>query len=290
MNSKNIVIGVLILTTIAGGIYGWQQRRRASDLEAQNLKLAQAAAKRATRDAQQQHSHSSAPAPDDTGAAPAQKADASSKKAAAELARAKWEQARQSPQVKQIMAMRQRAKLDEDYAPLFKTLNLAPDQLEKFKDLLVDRQNAEHDVRTVAQEQGLNRHNSADRSEIDQLIDQAQADVDNNIRAAIGQDKFAQYQYYEDTGDQRDVVDQIDQSLSYTSAPLTPEQNAQLVALLARNAPQDNTHDHSPSITNQVINDAQSFLSPEQIDALRQRQALQAGHQQMHQMMHQKQK
>jgi len=289
MNSKSTLIGILILTTMAGGIYGWQQRQRASDLEAQNLKLTQAAARRATRDAQQQHSRSDAPAPADTDAASAQKADAATKKTASS-SHDKWQVMSQSPQGRQIMAMRQRAKLDEDYAPLFKTLNLAPDQLEKFKDLLVDRQNAERDVRAVAQEQGLNRHNSADRSEIDQLIDQAQADVDNNIIAAIGQDKFAQYQYYDQTGDQRDVVDQIEQSLSYTSTPLTPEQNAQLVALLARNASQDNTHDHSPSITNQVINDAQSFLSPEQIDALRQRQALQTGRQQMKQMLQQRQK
>ena len=276
MNSKNIIIGILFLTTVGFGILWLNARQGASDLAAENTKLTkslQSAQRASQRRPSSQTNSSTAQNP------PAQ--------------RQQWQAAMQTPQAQQLRATQQRAMLDNRYAPLFKSLNLTPDQLAKFKDLLIEKQNAARDVFTVAREQGL-----TDRNEIAQLVQQAQADVDTSIAAVIGQDKLAQYQNYDHTAPQRAIVSQIAQSLSYTSEPLTPEQSEQLVALLAQNAPPDAGGGNFmvaiggpgggrggmiqgqmvqglSSVTDKVINQAQSFLSPAQVDALRQVQTAQ---------------
>jgi len=288
MNSKNIIIGVLFLTTVAGGIYGWTQHRQNTALNDQVATLTKDL-KNATRPAQRRPARPAAedttttqPAPDDT-------ALARTGTDARAAQRAQWESFRQSPKGSQLMAAQQRDMLDRRYSTLFKTLNLTPDQLAKFKDLLVERQNAARDVMNVAREQGLDFRNSNDRSEIQQLVQQAQADVDTSIATAIGQDKYAQFQNYDQTAPQRIVVNQIAQSLSYTSNPLTPEQNDQLVALLAQNAPPNDTAGRqSTPITDDIINAAQSFLTPDQVDALRQQQSRQGNRQQLMQMWQQR--
>jgi len=311
MNSKNIIIGVLFLTTVAGGIYGWTQHRQVTALGAQVTTLTKAAARRPSRsaDAQQRPAPPDAAAPD---AAPQQAADTAASSRPSWPGSSAIRSLMQSPKAAPLLAAQQRAMLDSRYAPLFKDLNLPPDQLAKFKDLLVDKQNAARDVMNVAREQGLDPRNSNDRSEIQQLVQQAQADVDNNISTVIGADKLAQLQNYDQTAPQRAVVGQLAQSLSYTSEPLSPEQNAQLVALLAQNAPpSDNnggnrtfvvsmgggggppggfggfggmTLTQGVPITNDIVNAAQSFLTPAQVDALRQMQDQQAGQQQLQQM------
>ena len=283
MNSKNTIIGVLFLTTIAGGIYGWTQHRQNNALNAQVATLTKDL-KNAARPSPRR------PAADDTTLAQLTTGDtplAQTGTDARATARAKWQNIRQSPKGSQLLAAQQRDLLDRRYASLYKTLNLSPDQLDKFKDLLVERQNAARDVITVAREQGLDPR--TDRAEIQQLVQQAQADVDNSIATAIGQDKFAQYQNYDQTAPQRIVVNQIAQSLNATSNPLTPAQNDQLVALLAQNAaPNDTGGRQATPITDDIINAAQSFLAPDQIDALRQQQSRQNNRQQLMQMWQQR--
>jgi len=300
MNSKNIIIGVLLLTTISGGIYGWMQHRQVTALTAQAAKSATAAkssSKRSPRssggDAQQRPA---APQPAaDQSQAPADQRPPSPPSSGA------IRTLMQSPKATQLMASQQRAIIENRYAALFKTLDLPPDQLAKFKDLLVEKQNAARDVFNVAREQGLDFRN--DRAEIQQLIQQAQADVDTNIVSVIGSDKLAQYQNYDQTAPQRAVAGQVEQRMSYTSEPLTSAQSDQLVALLAQNTPPpDNSGNRAfvfnlggmgpvsfggsggVPITNDVINAAQTFLSPGQVDALRQMQAEQADQQQLQQM------
>ena len=276
-NTKNIIIAILALTTIAGGVYSWQQRGQVKDRDAQIVRLTAAAkssARRAQRpegDAQQR-----SPAPDNPGAG----AGRSSQPPNADAFRALM----QSPKAMQLMASQQRGNIETRYAPLFKSLNLPPDQLAKFKDLLIDKQNAARDVITVARQEGI-----TDRTEIQQLIQQAQADVDTSIASLIGTDKLAQYQNFDQTAPQRSVVSEVGQRLSYTD-PLSPAQSEQLVSLLAQYAPaRDDGNSSRPpsriSITGQVIDAAQTFLTPTQLDALRQMQAEQTDHEQLHQLM-----
>lgn len=136
-----------------------------------------------------------------------------------------------NPEVQALLAQQQRGALDSRYAALFKSLNLSPAQLEQFKNLLVEKRTAVADVMAAARSQGLTGREN--RDELRALVQDAQAEVDNSIRAAIGDAAFAQYQNYEQTQPQRNVVSQLQQRLSYSGAPLTDAQTEQLVQVLA---------------------------------------------------------
>jgi hypothetical protein len=323
VNSKNVIIGILALTTIGGGIFAWQQYRRANALDAEVARLAKAAAERAERaDRGQRRSpgeRAQTASADDAGqpsAAAPRPGDAQGPGG-----RGNWQNrganmraVLDSPEAARLMASQQRGMLDTRYAALFKSLNLTPEQLAMFKDLLVEKQNAMRDVMSVAREQGLDFRGS--RDELRQLVRQSNSDIDASIIAAIGQDNFAQYQNYDSTQPQRAVTTQLEQRLSYTGDPLTASQSSQLVSLLAANSGVA-ANDGGPrvftatfagppggaplmmtdgggggggafggvQITDQVITSAQSFLSASQVDALRQMQTEQQDQRQLQQML-----
>jgi hypothetical protein len=206
-----------------------------------------------------------------------------------------------SPEVQHLMAMQQKAGLDGRYAALFKRLNLNPADLEKFKNLLVEKQSTVMDVMAAARGQGLGGRDG--RDEIRQLVQEAQAEVDGSIRASMGEAVYSQYKQYEATLPQRGVVDQLAQRLSYSSAPLSDAQADQLVGILAATAepsanpggmraqaagfvtafpgggPVAAMMGGGAKITDTAIVQAQGVLQPQQVSALQsiqQEQQLQA--------------
>ena len=171
-----------------------------------------------------------------------------------------------------------RGSVEARYAALFGKLQLSPEQLEKFKALLAERHEAEKDAREIAREQGL--AGPANREKLRALVATAQAEVDGSIRSAIGEEAYAQYQYYEQTQSQRNLVSQLETRLSYTTTPLTSVQSEQLVALLrATTASDPSAPADGPggpplgsrvTVTEQVLQQAPTVLSAEQMAALRQ--------------------
>lgn len=149
--------------------------------------------------------------------------------------RARFMAMMENPEIQKLMSIQQKAALDSRFASLFKSLNLSPADLEKFKSLLVEKQNAVMDARAAARAQGLTGPES--RGALRQVISAAQAEVDNTIRSTLGEAAFAQYQTYEQTLPERNLVTQLQQRLSYSSTPLTDVQTNQVVALLAANNP-----------------------------------------------------
>ena len=197
----------------------------------------------------------------------------------------------EKPEIQKLMAIQQKAALDARYAALFKTLNLSPAQLEQFKNLLVEKQTALTDALAAARAQGINPR--TDPEDFQKLIASAQADADANIKASLGDTGYAQYQQYQQTLPQRNVVNQLAQSLSYTNTPLTPDQTEQMVSLLAANTPASNNSTanniratvtagfgiggagQTSHITNDAITQAATVLAPAQLTALQQLQATQ---------------
>ena len=195
-----------------------------------------------------------------------------------------------NPEVQKLMTIQQKAALDARYAGLFKALNLSPADLEKFKSLLVEKQASVLDARAAARAQGLNGPESRDA--LRQVIANAQAEVDNTIRSTLGEATFAQYQAYEQTQPERNLVAQLQQRLSYSSSPLTDTQSNQVVALLASTNPKSATtksttatatnqrsgqgqfrnNNNNVAITDAVIASSQNILSSTQISALAQLQ------------------
>ncbi|MBI5381532.1 MAG: hypothetical protein HZA31_06490 [Opitutae bacterium] len=226
-----------------------------------------------------------------------------------------------SPEFQRLAATQQRAMLDGQYAALFKKLRLTPAQIEQFKTLLVEKQNMVRDVMAAARDQGLDMRQN--RDQIGAMIQQSQAEVDSNIKSAIGATAFADYQQYEQTQPQRNLVNQLQQQLSYTATPLTETQAEQLVQILKQNAPASSTSTNFVSntvmlgapppggssalpnvnvmvapgggtvvtsmqppgggtaITDQAVAQAQSVLSPQQVQALQQLQQQQQAAQAM---------
>jgi hypothetical protein len=140
------------------------------------------------------------------------------------------------PEVQAVIGMQQKLQIEQRYAALFRNLNLSSEQAEKLKSLLMERQNSAQDVLTVAREQGIDPR--SDRAGFQKLLADARDDVDNSIKTLLGGDGFSQLQTYENTLPQRNIVDQLQQRLSYTSAPLSVAQAEQLVGILAANTPQ----------------------------------------------------
>ncbi|HVW22648.1 MAG TPA: hypothetical protein VHC86_15640 [Opitutaceae bacterium] len=209
-----------------------------------------------------------------------------------------------NPEFQKLQSIQLKAQLDQRYAALFKTLNLSPEQLDQFKTLLVQRQQAQQDAMQAAFQQGLNPRQ--DRQAFEQAIADAQTSVDQQIQSLLGDSGYPQYQQYQQTMPERNTVSQVQQALSYSGAPLSDDQANQLVALLAQNQPSNQNGGGGrgfggggfggpggafggggppAQITPQVLTLAQSVLSGPQLQALQQVQQQQQAQQQMRQLM-----
>jgi hypothetical protein len=140
------------------------------------------------------------------------------------------------PEVQAMVTVQHKAAVEARYAPLFKNLNLPADQIEKLKTLLADRSTTMQDVMIAAREQGLNPRENPEAFR--KVVADAQNQVNDAIKSVIGDQGFAQLTNYEQTLPQRNVVNELQQRLSYTSTPLTAAQAEQMVQILANNAPQ----------------------------------------------------
>lgn len=153
------------------------------------------------------------------------------------------------PEVQAMINQQQRAAIDARYAALFSNMNLAPDQVDKLKTLLAERSTTIQDVMSAARDQGIDpRENPA---AFRKLIADAQNEINSSIKSVIGDQGFAQLSNYEQTLPQRNLVNDLQQRLSYTSTPLTSTQAEQLVQILATNAPQRTVSANSGSSAEQ---------------------------------------
>ncbi len=325
MNSfKNYLILFLALASLGGGVLAWQQHRQLAVLRAANegddrtaLQKRLEAAEQRARDLAAQLASLAPKSNEETEAARADSPAENSEVSAAQAEPAPSGEERASrnasmrallekPEVQRLIALQEKTALDRRYADLFKTLNLPPEQLEQFKNLLVEKQTAMHDLLAAARAQGINPR--TDPESFRKIVASAQADIDNNIRAVVGEAAYTQYRQYEQTLPQRNVVNQLQQSLSYTATPLSQTQAEQMVQILASSTPQhtsgttlprldlsSNRGRHgfgglgggSATITADAIALAQGVLAPTQLQALRQLQQAQQAERQLRQQIQQ---
>lgn len=298
--AKNYLIVLLAASTVTAGLLAWNQSRRLSALEADLLKAA--STKIVTKPksapvAADVAKASAATALVETGTPANEEPAAPANNRQRNNNRPNFAALMANPEFAKAVSLQQRAALDTRYASLFKQLNLSPDQLEKFKSLLIERQNARMDVMTAARENGLNPRES--RDEINKLVSQAQSEVDANIKSSLGEGVYSQYQNYDATQSQRSLVSQLDQRLSYSSTPLNSTQSNFLVSALAASTattetggdqggggPGGNWGNRSgTAISDAVIEQAKSVLTPDQVSALKQLQAEQKAQQQIRELM-----
>lgn len=139
------------------------------------------------------------------------------------------------PEVQAMLSLQQKVAIEGRYAALFKNLNLPPDQIEKLKSLLAERGTTLQDVFTAGRDLGIDPRQNPEGFR--KLVADSQDEINRSIKAVIGEQGFAQLSTYEQTLPQRNLVNDLQQRLSYTSAPLTSAQTEQLVQILAANTP-----------------------------------------------------
>jgi len=137
-----------------------------------------------------------------------------------------------------LRALQQKAGLDNRFAALFKELKLPAATLDKLKDILVEKEVTMQDMMLTAREHGIDPR--ADPEGFRELVSSAQDETDSAIKSLLGDSSFSQYQQYEQTLPQRAVINQLQQSLSYTSEPLSDAQAASMMEILASASTQAN--------------------------------------------------
>ena len=249
MNSpKNLALVVLALAAVGGAVLAWKQQMELQTLRAAALggddrdelkRRALAAEKRAASLegalAAAQDKLNEAKAAPVAKAEPGKRPDAAGSMSDMRAMMSTAANMMNNPEIQKMMALRQKAALDQNYATLFKHLGLPSDTLERLKQLMVERQQVGSDVFSAAAQQGLDPMQN--RRELAKLTTDGQAKVDGEIKSLLGDDGYANYHNYQTTLPQRNLVNQLQQSLSYTPTPLSDTQAEQLVQILAQNAP-----------------------------------------------------
>jgi hypothetical protein len=310
--------GLVVLTAIATGV-AWQQYWRAARFEAMltgrdddaDLQRRLAEAERRNRALETQlESRREAPgeppsdqaspaasAPRDSGRGPGRGGPPAAVRAVMD-----------GPEMQRLRSLQQKAALDARYAGLFKSLNLDAGKLDRFKTLLAEREATMQDVMMAARDQGIDPRRDA--AAFRQMVAAAQSEVDSQLKSLLGDAAFTEYEQYSKTQPQRATVDQLRQSLSYTSEPLSDTQATQLVQILAANTPvaADGTSTMPPPeggggrggrgpggaglagaatapITTAAVAAAQTVLTATQLQTLQQMQTLQQAQQQAMQLI-----
>jgi hypothetical protein len=199
-----------------------------------------------------------------------------------------------TPEFQQLRAVQMKGTLDYRYAALFRQLGLPSAKLEALKNLLLDRQTVGMDVNSVARAQGLDPRR--DGALLQQLMTQARDEINAGIRDLLGEETYRSYEFYEQTMPYRDVVNQLDLRLSYTSAPLTDAQAEALVKIVVE-ANQDTMKVNSgvtqvvnfrrmqTSLNDITLDRARGILTPDQYPALEELQARQQANLRMGELM-----
>jgi len=149
-----------------------------------------------------------------------------------------------NPEFQKLLAIQMKGRISATYGALFKSLNLSPEQLTQFQSLLADRQQAMMDTMQAAREQGINPREDPDGFKT--LMSQTLAQSDQSIQQALGDAGFQQYQQYQQTLPERNTVNTLQQSLSYTQTPLTDDETNAMINLLAQTQPARADRDAGP--------------------------------------------
>jgi hypothetical protein len=290
---KNTLVAILALIAIVLGGLAWSQKQRIAELEA-----ARVAAENKAREAQRATDTTKqllADAEKERAALQAQKARSVAPANAAPTTRRDPAAAMavlDNPAMQRMMSASIKGSLDQRYASLFRQLRLSPTDLDKFKDLLVEKQMSAVDALRVAQSRGM----TSNPAEMAGLMNKVQGEMDDSIHALLGEQGFQTFQDYNQNIASYGLLDQIERRLSYTNAPLQATQSEALLQIL-KTTTQPSALERAPGagsmagfmqtfaggnaltasltqrpITDATVDAAKGVLTAPQVDALRQLQ------------------
>lgn len=195
-----------------------------------------------------------------------------------------------NPEFIRALNLQRQSLLDARFSDLFRRLGLDDEALAEFKRLLVEKENVALDVVAVSE-------TAADGplkpETLGASIRAAQSQIEQAIESSLGGDRYAMYREYERTLAHRTTVAQLERRLSYTGAPLQPAQAEAIVRIMESHTPPAVEQGAQPlsvlvrsgvpeavpvvpasagagRVTNDVVAQAQTILTPSQVDALKQ--------------------
>ncbi len=133
------------------------------------------------------------------------------------------------PAMREMMREQQKVMINMMYGGLFKELNLSPEEKDKFKELLTDSQ-----MGKVAATQSLlgGTQDEATTAAAKQSVADAKKQSEADIKALLGEQRYAQYEDYQKNVGERMQLDQLKTQLAGENAPLRDEQTAQLLQIM----------------------------------------------------------
>ncbi len=132
-----------------------------------------------------------------------------------------------SPEMKEFMKTAMGTAIDKSYAKLFTDLHLTPEQTASLKDLIIKKQ-------LTGMDMGANlltgQTDPAKQQELAQQVNAEKTGIDEQIKQALGDDGYAQFQTYEKSQTERTTVGGFEDKLAGTGLPaLNPDQEQQLI-------------------------------------------------------------
>jgi hypothetical protein len=204
------------------------------------------------------------------------------------------------PGMREMMREQQKAAINMMYSGLFKDLKLTPEEKDKFKALLTDAQ-----MRNIDAAQGFfgDKKDEAP-AETQKATAEAKKQTDAEIKALLGDERFAVYEDYQKNVGERMQLDQFKARLDAENLSLQDQQTAQMIQIMKEEKaavppviPTDNTEFPKKELmTNEnldkqlawmedynrrVLDRAAQVLTPEQLKQYREFQDQQASMQKL---------
>jgi hypothetical protein len=133
----------------------------------------------------------------------------------------------QDPEMRKFIRDQQRATMNQLYGPLVKSLGMTPEEGEKFKDLL-----AESAMNLTEKASSLFGGTKTNSTEAVERLGAEQKGFEQAVREFLGEDRYAQYQEYQQTVGERALLEQFRQQTAGSDHPLTPQQTDALLAVM----------------------------------------------------------
>lgn len=129
------------------------------------------------------------------------------------------------PEASQLVTTEIRANMMKRYARLFSSLGLAPSQVDRFLDLMVQSQ------------AGL-WWNSARQEPVAEfgLADLTKGQRETQLHELLGDDGYRQYQEFDRTSTAQQLAAQLGEAMYFTATPLSADQAGKLVQILSQNS------------------------------------------------------
>lgn len=177
----------------------------------------------------------------------------------------RWLGAANDPAVMRRLNLQARYQTLRAYADLFDQLKLEPGKEAELALLLADKRQSAVDVVVTAFQRGEDL--SQEPTRYREIVAGAKAAIETQIKALLGDAQYAQYRDYDTSVAQANVLKNVELSLRGSAEPLTPEQGAQVKAILQGNS--------DARISAKMVEDARAFLSPLQLQVLQDLRAVQ---------------